>query len=105
VVRIAIFSTCALAATGITIASAGKHQIDLDFIASPVPDQERNPSANHYNIQQDTERENHLHRRFSSFGRTSPNEPDLVSEGCDGHGKKERLQPLKPDLASGAQER
>src|SRR5438477_11461772 len=106
VVRMATFSTCANAGTtspSSMRSSSRRPRGNLMILPSPVPNREDNPAPDHHDVQEDADGENGLHAPSARRGRTTPDDPDLVAQGADGDGEKERLQPLEHQQAASAQ--
>jgi hypothetical protein len=71
-------------------------------LPSPIPNREDNPTTNHQGVQQEADGKNRLHSLRAQRGRTMLNDPDLIDQGADGHGEKERLQRLQDEQTAGA---
>src|SRR5579872_88138 len=110
-VRIATFSTCARAGNAPQSTIRNGNIAFGKFVTSrlpqaplPVSDEQRDPTPDDHEIQKQTPGEHSLDGELSPPGRTGANQPNLVGQRQYRHGKKEWLQPLKPELASRAQQ-
>jgi hypothetical protein len=63
--------------------------------ASPVPNRENNPAADHQGVQYDAHGEDRLHPGSTGRRRTAPDDPGLIDQGPDGDEEKERLKTLE----------
>jgi hypothetical protein len=72
-------------------------------LPSPIPNREDHPTTDHQGVQEDADGEDGLHSRSTQRGRTALDDPDLIDQGADGNGEKERLQRLQDEQTAGAQ--